>query len=126
MSRSGGHTDDQLLALDLGDLLLAGLPQAASATDLFGDGAVAAAIRADRLGVQPRSLTFLAEIVRRGGVEYAAALPEPLPTAEQSGLAREWLLPATRVDGSGRAFARWLDAVATVLSLRQGARLNGR
>jgi hypothetical protein len=30
------------------------------------------------------------------------------------------------VDGSGRAFARWLDAVATVLSLRQGARLNGR
>jgi hypothetical protein len=125
-NRAAAQTDDQLVSTDIGAMLVEGLPLPAAATGLFGDVAVAAAIRADRLGVQPRSLTFLAEIVRRGGVGYATDLPEPLPTAEQTALVREWLSAAVRVDGSDLAIARWLDAVAAVLGVRKGARFSGR
>jgi hypothetical protein len=120
------QNDDQLLTLDIGSMLIDGLFRSAATSDLFGDAAVAAAIRADRLDVQPRSLTFLAEIVRRGGIAYAAGLPEPLPTAAQIELAREWLTAATQVDDGDEAFARWLDAVASILGMRQGTRLSGR
>jgi hypothetical protein len=108
---------------------------------LFGDGAIAAAIAADRLGVQPRSLTFLAEVVRRGGIGYASALAEPLPGADRTALARSWLAavdppsperdaaeperdaPSPERDAAecdrSDEFARWLDAVAVILGLRQ-------
>ncbi|WP_259370582.1 WXG100 family type VII secretion target [Streptomyces sp. SCUT-3] len=66
-------------------------------TALFGDGAVAGAVAADRLGVQPRSVAFLAEVVRSGGAAYAAALPEPLPGGAPSRLAGEWLDAASSV-----------------------------
>jgi hypothetical protein len=72
--------------------------------------------------VQPRSLTFLAEIIRRGGIAYAAALPQPLPTAEQSALIRPWLDAAV---GPEDALARWLDAVAVALDGRRSVRLIG-
>ncbi len=107
------RTDEQLLTIDIAAALVDGRQTA--------EAAVAAAIRADRIGVQPRSLTFLAEVVRRGGLPYAARLPEPLPTAEGSALVRPWMEAAgERSD----AFARWLDAVATALEARRAVRLN--
>ena len=76
------RTDDEAVRADVAALLSEGS---------FTDALVPAALQADRLGVLPRSLTFLAEIVRRGGAGYAAELPEPLPTAEQAELVRPWL-----------------------------------
>jgi hypothetical protein len=86
------------------------------AAERFTDALVPAALQADRLGVDPRSLTFLAEIVRRGGAEYAAQLPEPLPTPAQSDLVRPWLLPPEADD---ERLARWLDGVATLIEARR-------
>jgi len=79
------------------------------------DALVPAALRADRLGVLPRSLTFLAEVVRRGGAGYAAQLPEPLPTPEQAELVRPWLVET----GDDERLARWLDGVAAVIEVRR-------
>ena len=120
MSRPGTQTDERLLAIDLPAVIAAGL--VSSGVD--GAATVAAAVRADLLGVYPRSLTFLAEIVRRGGISYAAALPLPLPTAEQSALVADWLGAASPT-GADVTFARWLDAVAAVLGARRAARVSG-
>jgi hypothetical protein len=116
-------TDEQLLALDVAAMITAGLapgdvrPPHARRW-LFAEAAVAAALHADQAGVFPRSLSFLAEIVRRGGVGWAARLPEPLPTAEQAELIRPWLR-AAEASGESAAFARWLDAVAAILATRR-------
>jgi hypothetical protein len=116
--RGAGRTDRELAELDVPALLRDGLAGGAGASgELFGDGAIAAAIAADRLGVRPRSLTFLAEVVRRGGVGYAGALPEPLPGADRTALARSWLAAADAEHGD--ELARWLDGVAVILGLRQ-------
>jgi hypothetical protein len=129
------RTDQKLADLDVAALLRDGLATASAGTraeveagtraeaarsELFADGRVAAAIAADRLAVRPRSLTFLAEVVRRGGIGYAAQLPEPLPGAERAGLARAWLAAAVGT-GADEEFARWLEAVAVILGLRQHA-----
>jgi len=113
--------DAELAGLDVPQLLRSGLP---SDPRLYADGAIAAALAADRLGVEPRSITYLAEIVRRGGIEFASTLPDPLPTPEQTELAKSWIDAAAEVrwaDGfeGGEALARWLDAVAVVLSARR-------
>jgi len=115
-------TDQQLLVLDLDVVIAAGLAgrTAEQTRLLFAEGAVAAAIRADAAGVLPRSLTFLAEIVRRGGLAYAAQLPEALPTPEQARLARGWIAAAPA--GESPAFARWLDAVAAIVESRRSVR----
>jgi hypothetical protein len=133
--RPGGRTDAELGQLDVPALLRAGLAYAGpSRARLFGDGVVAAAIAADRVGVHPRSLAFLAEVVRRGGIRYAAGLPEPLPGPARAALARDWLAAAGTVPtGPGPAvaaaaddtFAGWLDAVSTLVDLRQ-RHVNGR
>ena len=81
------------------------------------DALVPAALQADRLGVQPRSLAFLAEIVRRGGTTYAAALPEPLPIPAQTALVRPWLIIEEE------RLSRWLNGVAALIEAR---RLSGR
>jgi hypothetical protein len=62
--------------------------------------------------------------VRRGGIEFAAQLPEPLSTPQASELARAWLGAAADVQWAdrfegGNVMARWLDAVALVLSARR-------
>jgi hypothetical protein len=121
MMRSG-RTDEQLLAIELDQLIAGGLHSTETARDLFADGAVAAAIEADRLDVQPRSIAFLAEIVRRGGIPYADALPEPLPGAAQTVLARRWL--AAAAGGDAITFARWLDAVAAIVQARRSGRVS--
>jgi len=119
------RTDAQLAELDVPGLLRDGLgTHGPGHRELFGDGSVAAAIAADERGVRPRSIRFLAEVVRRGGVAYAAALPEPLPRPDQSELAQEWLAAARDLPEVGDDFARWLDAVAVVLELRQRAPRN--
>jgi hypothetical protein len=120
------RTDDEILAAtDVSVLLRYGLTQDAFRTALFGDGAVAAAVTLDRLGVVPRSVHFVAEIVRSGGLAYAAELPEPLPSPEASGYLRDWLETAAQAagtaDGEART-ARWLDAVAELVGLRRDAR----
>ena len=89
---------------DVGTLLSGGEFRAALAP---------AARRLHALGVRPRSLTFLAEVVRRGGVPYAAALPEPMPLPAQSEPVSAWLAAATAQDDI--RVARWLDGVAVLL-----------
>jgi hypothetical protein len=122
MSRSHQtRTDVELAETDIPALLVSGLPHDPR---VFSDAVIAAAIAADRLDVQPRSITFLAEIVRRGGIEFATGLPEPLPTQQAAELARSWIEAAAGVPWAdrfegGNTLARWLDAVATVLSARR-------
>jgi hypothetical protein len=101
---------------------LTGSPQ--DRRELFADGAVAAAERADELGVLPQSLAYLAEVVRAGGAGFAADLPEPLP-GRGAALAVEWLRAVPAVPGSTAPddlAARWLDAVAAVLDFRRRTR----
>ncbi|MEV2218234.1 hypothetical protein AB0H86_43575 [Streptomyces sp. NPDC050997] len=79
----------------------------------------------DRLHTQPRSVAFLAEVVRAGGVAYAAELPEPLPRPEAARVVRDWLEAATQLAGGApadEATARWLGAVATIIELKHLAR----
>jgi hypothetical protein len=114
-------SDAELVDLDIGALLRDGLPHDPR---VFADAAIAAAIALDSLDIAPRSLTFLAEIVRRGGVAFAAKLPEPLPTPESAELAKQWLQAASEVEWrdlfeGGNVMARWLDAVALVLNARR-------
>jgi len=114
-------SDAELADLDIAALLREGLAHDPRA---FADGVIAAAIALDRLDIPPRSLTFLAEIVRRGGVAFAAKLAEPLPTAESAELAKQWLQAAAEVQWrdlfeGGNVMARWLDAVALVLNARR-------
>ena len=124
---SAPRTDDEVLAAtDVSALLRYGLTQDAFRTALFGDGAVAAAVTLDRLGVVPRSVAYVAEIVRAGGLRYAAELPEPLPSREASELLRDWLDSAAQLVGTpeGEALAaRGLDTVAEILGLRRATRL---
>ncbi|MFI9162937.1 hypothetical protein [Kitasatospora aureofaciens] len=114
-------SDARLAELDVEVLLRFGLPAAEPhRSTLFGDGAVAAAITVDRLGVMPRAVVFLGEVVRSGGTRFAAGLPEPLP-GPAAAVARGWLEAAAMVveDATGDLLvARWLDAVAAVLALR--------
>ncbi|MGW3202871.1 hypothetical protein [Streptomyces sp. NPDC001135] len=120
------RTDDEVLAAtDVAVLLRYGLTREAFRTALFGDGAIAAAVTLDRLAVLPRSLVFVAGIVRSGGLAYAAGLSEPLPSPEPAELLRDWLTgaaqTATTPEAEERA-ARWLEAVAGIIALRRTTR----
>ncbi|MFH8472067.1 hypothetical protein [Streptomyces sp. NPDC018000] len=120
------HTDDEVLAAtDIEALLRHGLSRDAFRTALFGDGAIAAAVTLDRLGVLPRSVKYVAKIVRVGGLAYAAGLAEPLPSGAASACLRDWLETAAQAadtpDDEARA-ARWLDTVADLIGLRRGSR----
>ncbi|MGW0187130.1 hypothetical protein ACWDV7_15400 [Streptomyces sp. NPDC003362] len=121
------RTDDELAGLDIAALIRYGLTAAPGPlrTSLFGDGAVGAAVLLDRLGTEPRSVAFLAETVRAGGVAHALTLPEPLPRPEAAALVRDWLESAASLAGGVRAddaTARWLRAVASLVELRQSVR----
>lgn len=125
-----GRTDDELAQADLAAMLRYGLsfggPHRAA---LFGDGAVGAAVRLDRLGVPPRAVAFLAKVVRTGGVRYASELEEPVPGEAAVDEVRSWLETAATVangpDGDEHT-ARWLEAVAEILSLRLTTRAAAR
>ncbi|MEV6406687.1 hypothetical protein AB0M58_27755 [Streptomyces bobili] len=125
------RTDDELARLDITVLLRYGLTAEPGhrRTVLFGDGAVAAAVVLDRLGTEPRSVAFLADTVRAGGLAHAAELPEPLPRPEAAGLVREWLRAGIELVGGVAAddtAATWLRAVATVIELKQRTRARDR
>ncbi|MEV5508823.1 hypothetical protein [Streptomyces orinoci] len=115
-------SDAELIALDVPLMIRYGvLFGGAHRTALFGDGAVAAALAAEREGVLPRSLRYLGEVVRRAGLRTASGLPEPLPGRGASVMAQEWLATAASVAkgiDDDETMARWLEAVATVLVLR--------
>ncbi|MGW2444575.1 hypothetical protein [Streptomyces sp. NPDC001675] len=124
------RTDDELARLDITVLLRYGLTAGAGArrTALFGDGAAAAAVVLDRLGTEPRSVAFLADTVRAGGLARAVELPEPLPRRAAADLVREWLRAGAELMGGLAAddtAATWLRAVATVIELRQLTRARG-
>lgn len=121
MSMPGMRTDEQMASIDVAAAITEALRSTDPARCLMTGCAVPAAIKADQAGVLPQSLTYLAEIVRRGGAGHAVQLAEPLPTAEQSALVRPWLALAAAADAD-KEFARWLDAVAAII----GARLSGR
>jgi hypothetical protein len=121
------RSDDRLLAeTDVATLLRHGLVRPEFRTALFGDGAIAAAVTLDRLGVLPRSVSYVGKIVRAGGPGPAAELPEPLPSPEASALLRTWLDEAVRAaaaDPDAEALtARWLHAVAELIGLRRATR----
>ncbi|MEV7687117.1 hypothetical protein ACFW1F_14870 [Streptomyces bungoensis] len=121
------RTDDELARLDIPTLLRYGLtaPPGPRRTDLFGDGAAGAAVLLDRLGTQPRSVAFLADVVRAGGLAYAAGLAEPLPRPEATAVVRDWLAAGTDLAAGVAAddsAARWLRAVATLIEVRQRTR----
>ena len=70
----------------------------------------------------PRSVTYLAEVVRHGGLRYARRLPEPLPAPPQAEIARSWLTAAEEASGDidgDRRMARWWEAVAAILAMRR-------
>lgn len=120
-----GKSDSELLeTTDVPTLLRYGLRgNGPHRTALFGDGAVTAAITLDRQGALPRSVSFLAKVVRSGGTRYAADLDEPLP-GEAAQTIRAWLTGAAGVapDVAGDdAVACWLEAVAAVMELRHEA-----
>lgn len=123
--------DLELSRLDITVLLRDGLTAEPGhrRTVLFGDGAAAEAVVLDHLGTEPRSVAFLADTVRAGGLARAAELPEPLPRPEAAGLVREWLRAGTGLVGGITAddtAATWLRAVATITELKQRTRARGR
>jgi hypothetical protein len=123
-------TDDDSARLDTAVLLRYGInSEGPHRTTLFGDGAVGAAVTLDRLGVLPRSVAFLAKVVRSGGVGYAAGLPELLPGQVATDVVRGWLESAATVarpvDGD-ETTARWLESVAELIGLRRTTRARAR
>ncbi|KIF78080.1 hypothetical protein QR77_38305, partial [Streptomyces sp. 150FB] len=87
------------------------------------------AVILDRLGTEPRSVAFLADTVRAGGLARAAELPEPLPGREAALLVREWLRAGAELVGGIAAddtAATWLRAVATIIELKQMTRARDR
>lgn len=124
-------TDAELRTLDIPLLLRYGLTLGgAHRTVLFGDGAVAAALAAEDLGVLPRGMAFLGRVVRSGGLARAVALPEPLPGEEAAQVAHEWLVAAHSVVEDGdvdgaETVARWLEAAAAIMELRRATHTAG-
>lgn len=117
-------TDAELAELDVAAMLRDGLADidGPAGQALFSEGAVAAAIVLDQLEAIPRSVTYLAEVVRHGGLQYALGLPEPLPAPPQAEIARSWLTAAEEASGDidgDRRMARWWEAVAAILAMRR-------
>jgi hypothetical protein len=112
VSRQGGLSEAELLDLAVADIVAAALRTTDPARQLLITAATPAALQAVRAGVQPRSMRFLAEIVRRGGIEVAAGLTEPMPTPGQTAVVGPWLAVA---HGDDEIFAGWLDAVAAIM-----------
>ncbi|MGW2278699.1 hypothetical protein [Streptomyces sp. NPDC001770] len=123
--------DDELARLDITVLLRYGLTAGPGPrrTALIGDGAAAAAVVLDRLGTEPRSVAFLADTVRAGGLARAVELPEPVPGREAAVLVHAWLRTGAELVGGIAAddtAATWLHAVATIIELKQLTRARGQ
>jgi hypothetical protein len=96
----------------------------AARSALFREVAIAASWQAEKLGIGPYPLSFLARYVRAAGVRGALELPEPLIGAERAELVRSWMSAAVAADtmpADDDLFAQWLDAVAMFLAVRRQA-----
>ncbi|WP_228824086.1 hypothetical protein [Nocardia blacklockiae] len=123
-------SEAELAAFDIAGMLVTGLSGDSEAVrrDLFGIGAVGAAVVLDRAGTQPRSVAYLADVVRAGGCRFAAELEEPLPEPAQAVTVRPWLRAVVGVAESVNTddlLADWLRAVATILAVRRLDRTGG-
>lgn len=115
--------DSALRRVDIAAAITAGIPEQGPArVALFGDAVVAAALSAEELATGSYPLQFLASCVRSLGLDAAVELPEPLIGAERTELVRGWMSAARAEPGIDVArddlFARWLEAVALVMSFR--------
>ncbi|MBF6081687.1 hypothetical protein IU485_09980 [Nocardia cyriacigeorgica] len=114
--------DSALRRVDIAAAITAGIPEQGPArVALFGDAVVAAALSAEELATGSYPLQFLASC-RSLGLDAAVELPEPLIGAERTELVRGWMSAARAEPGIDVArddlFARWLEAVALVMSVR--------
>lgn len=118
--------DKDLLGLDVQTAITQGLLVDGSPRKMmFTEAAIAASWQAERIGVGPYPLSFLARYVRTAGRSSAFNLPEPLVGVEATGLARGWLSAASAAGDEiayDELFARWLEMVATLIALRRKAR----
>lgn len=119
------RSDRELLDLDVEAAIPRGLlGDGASRKMLLSDAAIAGSWQAQRLGVGPRPVAFLARCVRTMGIEQALELPEPLIGAARARLARDWLTAALRAGCDGPEvddlLAQWLERVALFLAFRRG------
>ncbi|WP_063045079.1 hypothetical protein [Nocardia pseudovaccinii] len=119
--------DEVLGEIDIEAAIAAGMAEPDEARSaLFSAAAVAAALRADELEVAPYPLEFLAGCVRAVGLQGALELPEPLIGEQPTELVRGWMsaarLPRNPDALRDQLFARWLDAVAVVLTARRHVR----
>ena len=109
MSRPGMRTDERLSTWTSPTAITAALRTADPARQLLISARSPAAMQAAGPACGPDRVSFLAEIVRRGGIEYAAGLPEPMPTPEQGA-----------VSPSGCAGARRRSALRRLARRRRG------
>ncbi|MBO0869546.1 MAG: hypothetical protein J2P15_13370 [Micromonosporaceae bacterium] len=123
--------DSELLDLDIPAAIAAGIAGGkVQHRSMFTDAAIAASLRLEEHGVGPYPVLFLAGYVRSAGRVAALALPQPLVGSEPAELARRWLAASCPADGAPAGddidadimFARWLEMVAALLSLRRSAR----
>jgi hypothetical protein len=118
--------DKDLLGLDVKTAITQGLLVDGSPRKMmFTDAAIAASWQAERIGVGPYPLRYLARYVRTAGRSSAVNLPEPLIGVEATGLARGWLSAASAAGDEiayDELFARWLEMVATLITLRRKTR----
>lgn len=97
--------DDEPARLDIPSCCGTASPRspAPGAPTLFGDGDgdgdAAAAVILDCLGTEPRSVAFLADIVRADGLAHTTELPEALPRPEAADVVRDWLQAGTELMG---------------------------
>ncbi|MFJ7248184.1 hypothetical protein ACIQWA_26620 [Kitasatospora sp. NPDC098652] len=106
-------------------LLIDGTPRRV----LFSEAAIAASYQAERLGIGPHPLYFLAQYVRAGGIAAALDLSEPVIGREPGELVRGWLRAAAAGGADLRRdvlFARWLAEVALLITMRRRVREEGR
>jgi hypothetical protein len=117
--------DTDLRDLDVESAITRGMSWTGAARSaLFREVAIAASWQAEKLGIGPYPLSFLARYVRAAGVRGSLELPEPLIGAERAELVRGWMSAAVAAD-TGPAdddlFAQWLDAVAMFIAVRRRA-----
>ncbi|MEU0503566.1 hypothetical protein [Nocardia sp. NPDC005998] len=126
MSWRTGRSNDELRGLDVPAALVAGMPEPGPARRiLFAEAAIAASLAVQDLGVGPHPVRFLAGCVRSLGLDGALQLPEPLIGDQPTRLVREWMSAAHTGPDPDIArddlFARWLEAVALLIEVRQQA-----
>ncbi|WP_067722005.1 hypothetical protein [Nocardia yamanashiensis] len=125
MSAVEYRIDRQLLEFDVESALASGMrPAGADCGGWYTTAIIAAALRAEEVAIDSSGLAFLAGYVRASGLATVSSMPELFTGHAREQLVRGWIAAAmSGPQPVGVAFddrfARWLDAVATVLSARE-------